>query len=55
MGARSLQLVLVATLVLIGWIAVRRIQLKWWQRLIALGAEAALALGVIGLQLLAHS
>lgn len=48
-------IVLVVTLVLIGWVAVRKIPLKWWQRLIALGAEAALALGVIGLQLLAHS
>jgi hypothetical protein len=42
-------------LVLIGWAAVRKIPLKWWQRLIALAAEAALALGVVGLQLLAHS
>ena len=46
---------LVVTLVLIGWAAVRKIPLKWWQRLIALAAEAALALGVVGLQLLAHS
>ncbi|QIG41202.1 hypothetical protein G5T42_09085 [Microbacterium sp. 4R-513] len=46
---------LVATLGIIGWVAVRNVPLKWWQRLIALGAEAALALGVVGLQLLAHS
>lgn len=46
---------LVATLVLIGWAAVRTIPLKWWQRLIALVAEALLALGIVGLQLLAHS
>ena len=46
---------LVVTLVLIGWAAVHKIPLKWWQRLIALGAEAALAIGVIGLQFLAHS
>jgi len=45
---------LVVSLVALGWIAVRRIPLTWWQRLVALGAEAALGLCVIGLQLLAH-
>ncbi|TDN91724.1 hypothetical protein [Microbacterium sp. BK668] len=46
---------LVATLVVIGWAAVRKVPLTWWQRIIALGAEAALALGVVGLQVLAKS
>lgn len=45
---------LLAALVVIGWIAVRRLPLTWYQRLIALGAEAALGLAVIGLKLLAH-
>ncbi|WP_345800348.1 hypothetical protein AAIB33_12830 [Microbacterium sp. AZCO] len=52
---RASIIVLVATLVVIGWVAVRKVPLKWWQRLIALGAEAALALGVVALQLAAHS
>ncbi|MGW8482773.1 hypothetical protein ACWGJP_06515 [Microbacterium sp. NPDC055903] len=45
---------LVATLVLIGWIAIRRVPLTWWQRLVALAGEAVLGLAVIGLELLAH-
>lgn len=46
---------LVLALVILAQRAVRRLRLLWWQRLIVLGAEAVLALGVIGLQLLAHS
>lgn len=45
---------LLGALILIGWVAVRRVPLTWYQRLIALGAEAALGLAVIGLKLLAH-
>jgi hypothetical protein len=45
---------LVAALVAIGWAAVRRVRLPWWQKLIALGGEAALGLAVIGLEILAH-
>jgi hypothetical protein len=45
---------LVAALVVIGWAAVRRLRLAWWQRLIALGAEALLGIAVVSLQLLAH-
>ncbi|MFJ2370356.1 hypothetical protein [Microbacterium sp. NPDC087665] len=45
---------LVVSLVVIGWVAVRRIPLTWFQRLVALGAEAVLGLAVIGLQVLAH-
>ncbi|WP_341940181.1 hypothetical protein [Microbacterium sp. LWH10-1.2] len=51
---RAGTIALVASLVVIGWIAVRRIPLTWYQRLVALGAEAALGLAVIGLQVLAH-
>ncbi len=45
---------LVGALVVIGWAAVRRLDLTWWQRLVALGAEAALGVAVVGLQLVAH-
>jgi hypothetical protein len=44
---------LIAALVVIGFVAVRRLRMTWWQRLVALGAEAALGLAVVGLQLLA--
>ncbi len=46
---------LVVILVVVAQRAVRRINLRWWQRLIALGAESVLGLVVIGLQVLAHS
>jgi hypothetical protein len=52
---RASAIALIAALVVIGWVAVRNIKMTWWQRLVALGAEAVLALGVVGLQLLAHS
>jgi len=45
---------LVAALVGIGFLAVRRISLSWQVRLLVLGGEAVLALAVIGLQVLAH-
>ncbi|MBN9139266.1 MAG: hypothetical protein J0H23_00405 [Micrococcales bacterium] len=45
---------LVGALVVIGWAAVRRLRLNWWQRLVALGAEALLGIVVVSLQLLAH-
>ncbi|MEU1972963.1 hypothetical protein ABZ477_15015 [Microbacterium sp. NPDC019599] len=51
---RASAIALIAALVVIGWVAVRRVKLTWWQRLVALGGEAVLALAVIGLQLLAH-
>lgn len=51
---RASAVALLVSLIVIGWIAVRRIPLTWFQRLIALGAEAALGLAVIGLQVLAH-
>ncbi|GAA3406154.1 hypothetical protein [Pseudarthrobacter polychromogenes] len=45
---------LVLTLVLIGYLAIRRIHMAWWKRLIALVAEFVLGLAVIGLELIAH-
>ncbi|MFI6423627.1 hypothetical protein [Promicromonospora sp. NPDC050880] len=46
--------VLIATLVLIAWLGVRRTKLPWLARVLALGVLAALAVGVVGLKLLAH-
>jgi hypothetical protein len=46
---------LIASLVVIGLAATRKVPMTWWQRLIALGAEAALGLAVIGLQVLAKA
>lgn len=51
---RVTSIVLIATLVVIGWIAVRRVWLRWWQRLLVLGAEGALGVAVVALELLAH-
>lgn len=51
---RASAIALLVSLIVIGWIAVRRMPLTFLQRLIALGAEAALGLAVIGLQVLAH-
>lgn len=45
---------LVAALIAIGFLAVRKIRLSWQKRLLVLGGEAVLALLVIGLQVLAH-
>lgn len=45
---------LAGSLVLLTERAVRRLKLGWWKRTIILGAEAVLALAVIGLQVLAH-
>ncbi|WP_460783054.1 hypothetical protein [Microbacterium tumbae] len=53
-AVRAGVIALVATLVLIGWIAIRRVPLTWWQRIVALAGEAALGLAVVGLELLAH-
>lgn len=46
--------ILLASLVFIGYLAVRRTRLPFWHRAIVLGAEALLGLAVIGLELLAH-
>lgn len=51
---RASAVALIVALVVIGLVAARSLQLQRWKRLILLGAEAALGLAVIGLQLLAH-
>ncbi|MFG6475828.1 hypothetical protein ACFXP7_05520 [Microbacterium sp. P06] len=47
--------VFIMTLAVIGWFAVRRSRLPWWQQLLALVILLALGLLVIGLQTIAHS
>ncbi|WP_133258519.1 hypothetical protein [Corynebacterium heidelbergense] len=42
------------TLVLSGYLAVRRLPLTWWQRALILGMEGALGGFVVILELLAH-
>ena len=46
---------LIATLVLITWLGVRRTKLPWPARILALGGLAVLAVGVVALKLLAHA
>lgn len=48
-------IVYIATLVVIGLLAVRRSRLVWWKQLVALGILLVLGLVVVGLQTLAHS
>lgn len=52
---RVATIVYIVTLGVIGWFAVRRSKLAWWQQLVALGVLLVLGLAVIGLQTLAHS
>ncbi|GAA1057694.1 hypothetical protein GCM10009571_27670 [Agromyces luteolus] len=47
-------IVYIATLALIGYVAVRRSRLAWWEQLVALGLLVLLGLAVVGLQQLAH-
>lgn len=51
---RAASIVYVATLGLIGYVAVRRTRVTWWKQLVALGILVALGLAVVGLQQLAH-
>jgi hypothetical protein len=51
---RASTIALTVTLIAIGYLAVRRVKLAWWQRLIALGAEFVVGAAVVGLELLAH-
>ena len=51
---RAASIVYLATLGLIGYVAVRRTRVAWWKQLLALGALVALGLAVVGLQQLAH-
>ncbi|HEV6952332.1 MAG TPA: hypothetical protein VKY86_03665 [Promicromonospora sp.] len=46
--------VLIASLVLISWLGVRRVQVPFPARVLALGVLALLAVGVVALKLLAH-
>jgi hypothetical protein len=52
---RACVVVLIATLAVIGWLAVRRSHLPWWQQFVALALLLALGFVVIGLQTLAHA
>lgn len=52
---RVATIVYIVTLVVVGWLAVRRARLSWWQKLVGLGILLALGLLVVGLQTLAHS
>lgn len=52
---RASIIVYIATLGIIGWFAVRRSTLRWWEQLFALLILVALGFVVIGLQTLAHS
>ncbi len=52
---RTAIIVYIVTLAVIGWFAVRRSRLPWWQQLLALGLLVALGLAVVALQTLAHA
>lgn len=45
---------LIAALVIISYVGVRRAALRWWQRILVLAVEGALGIGVVALELLAH-
>lgn len=51
---RASSAALLATLVVIGWWAARRLKLTVVQRVVVLGAELALGAAVVGLELAAH-
>jgi hypothetical protein len=51
---RASTIALTVTLIAIGFLAVRRVRMAWWQKLIALGAEFAVGAAVVGLELVAH-
>jgi hypothetical protein len=46
--------VLVVSLVLIGWLGLRRTRIVWWQKLLALVMLAGASSLVIAIKLLAH-
>lgn len=52
---RAASIALVAALAAIGFLAVRRVRLPTWQRVVVACAEVALGLLVIALELLAHN
>ncbi|MCG7288097.1 hypothetical protein MHY85_19235 [Cellulomonas sp. ACRRI] len=51
---RASTIALVASLGVVGWLAVRRVALPGWQKLLVLVAEVALGAAVVALELLAH-
>ncbi len=51
---RASTIALVASLGVVGWLAVRRVALPGWQKLLVLAAEVALGIAVVSLELLAH-
>jgi len=51
---RASTIALVASLGVVGWLAVRRVALPGWQKLVVLVAEVALGVAVVALELLAH-
>jgi hypothetical protein len=51
---RASTIALVASLGVVGWLAVRRVSLPGWQKLLVLAAEVALGVAVVSLELLAH-
>jgi hypothetical protein len=51
---RAATIALVATLAAVAWIAVRRVRLPWWQRVVVLTAELLLGFAVVALEVLAH-
>lgn len=51
---RASTIALVASLGVVGWLAVRRVALPRWQKLLVLAAEVALGVAVVSLELLAH-
>ncbi|MFJ6538297.1 hypothetical protein ACIQH5_18890 [Paenarthrobacter sp. NPDC091711] len=51
---RASTVALITALVLIGYLAVRRVKMSWRKKVIVLGAEFLLGLAVVGLELLAH-
>jgi len=51
---RASTIALVASLGVVGWLAVRRVALPAWQKVLVLVAEVALGVAVVALELLAH-
>lgn len=51
---RASTIALVASLGVVGWLAVRRVTLPRWQKVVVLLAEVALGIAVVALELLAH-
>lgn len=51
---RASTIALVASLGAVGWLAVRRVALPGWQKLVVLVAEIVLGIAVVALELLAH-